>query len=98
MLTPLMSPDAVAEYLGKTTKTVHQLVREGKLDCIQITPKDRRFSEEQLKAYLDRCTVSRAKPVDKKPSEPLRSPRKGGVKSVEDFGTDLVKEMRSLCR
>ena len=35
----------VGSILGISTKTVHKLVREGKLSCVQVTARDRRFTE-----------------------------------------------------
>jgi excisionase family DNA binding protein len=78
MLPSLLTTQAVAEYLGVKTKTTHQLVREGKLSCIQLSPKDRKFTEDQLKAYLDSRTVAAPKLIDKKASKTLPLKLKGG--------------------
>jgi excisionase family DNA binding protein len=43
----------VAEILGISAKTVNKSAREGKLGCVQVTSKDRRFTEEQVRAYID---------------------------------------------
>jgi excisionase family DNA binding protein len=34
----------VAQMLGISSKTVHKLVREGKLPCVQVTALERRFT------------------------------------------------------
>ena len=49
----LLSPRDVAEILGIGVKTVHKLVRERKLGCVQVTSKERRFTEEQVRAYIE---------------------------------------------
>jgi excisionase family DNA binding protein len=76
-------------------KTVHKLVREGKLACVQITGRERRFTDEQVLEFIRSQT--RSVRVDKKPRPPVSSPaRKGGEKkSVGLSRTDLRKEMRS---
>lgn len=89
----------VAQLLGISVKTVHKLVREGKLACVQVTARERRFTPEQVQEYIrSRSTEVR---VDKTVPRPVQSPlKKGGIrrKSAGDIGTDLVKEIRSLCR
>lgn len=89
----------VAGILLVPEKTVNKLVREKKLACVQVTPRMRRFTPEQVQQYIDSHSSTIA--VDRKDSRPISSPpRKGGEprKSTGDSGTDLVKEMRSLCR
>ena len=57
----------------------------------------RRFTPEQVQQYIE--SQSTAIHVDKKEPRPVSSrPKKGGMKSAGDIGTDLVKEIRSLCR
>jgi excisionase family DNA binding protein len=46
----LLSPEDVAEILGISVKTVNKLAREGKLGCVQVTDRERRFTEEQVRA------------------------------------------------
>ena len=45
-LPKLLSPRDVAQLLGISVKTVHKLVRDGKLGCVQVTARDRRFCRE----------------------------------------------------
>jgi excisionase family DNA binding protein len=94
-LTPLMTADAVAKYLGVKVKTVHQLVREGRLSCVQLTARDRRFTREQVEEFVTRRTVTVPNPVDKSVSKPLPSTQKGGAKSLGFNRARLRKEMRS---
>ncbi len=44
----LLTAMAVAPILGISPKTVHKLVRERKLACVQVTSRDRRFTNEQI--------------------------------------------------
>ncbi len=96
---PLWPVSDVAEILGLSPRTVHKLVRDGKLACVQVTSRERRFTDTQIAEFIERQSMPAR--VDKKPEQPVSSaPKKGGVKrkSAGDFGTDLVKEIRSLCR
>ena len=92
----LLSPKDVAEILGISVKTVHKLVREGKLGCVQITSKERRFTEGQVSAYIE--TQSK-KPeevrIDTPRTQQVSSqPKKGGERSFGVSKADLRKEMR----
>jgi excisionase family DNA binding protein len=95
----LLEPRDVARIMKITLKAVHKLVRDGKLQCVQVTARERRFTPEQVQQYIEsRSTEVR---FDKKAAPTVSSPpKKGGEprKSTGDSGTDLVKEMRSLCR
>ena len=93
----LWTASDAALLLGISVKTVHKLVRERKLACVQVTSRERRFTHEQVEDYIR--SQSTTVFVDKQDSRLVRSPsKKGGSKSHGDFGTDLVKEIRSLCR
>ncbi len=91
---PLLNVKDVAITLGIAPKTVHKLVREGKLACVQVTSRDRRFTIEQVQAYIDDQTVEVR--IDRQNLNRVRSqPPRGGEKSIGVSGTDLRKEMRS---
>jgi excisionase family DNA binding protein len=93
-MAPLLRVTDAASILGISTKTVHKLVREGKLACVQVTRRDRRFTHEQVQEYI-RSQSTQVR-VDKKAAPTVSSrPRKGGAKSIGVSGTDLRKEMRS---
>jgi len=96
---PLLKAEEVAKFLSLSAKTVHKLARERKLACVQVTARDRRFTQEQIQEYIrSKSTEVR---VDKRGPRPVQSPpKKGGIerKLAGDIGTDLVKEIRSLCR
>lgn len=90
----LLSPAAVAELLQVSVKTVHKLVREGKLACVQITARELCFTHQQVEDYIRQQSTNVR--VDTKAQSPVRSPyKKGGTKSIGVSGTDLRKEMRS---
>ncbi len=103
LLKPLYDAEEVARILGIARKTVHKLVRLGKLGCIKVTEKDRRFTREQVQAYIDSVSVEPR--IDKKSAKPVGStPPKGGgencrAKSFEaQVEGSLVKELKTLCR
>jgi hypothetical protein len=93
----LLTAKGVGAILGISVKTVHKRVREGKLACVQVTARDRRFTHEQIQEYIrSQSTFVR---VDKRDPRPVSSqPKKGGTKSSGVSGTGLTKEIRSLCR
>ncbi len=91
----LYTDTEVANMLLVHKKMIHKFVREGKLACVQITPRIRRFTPEQVQHYID--SHSSPPSVDKKDPRPVSSPpRKGGEKSrfVGVSGKDLRKEMK----
>lgn len=94
-LPSLYTAEDVAATLGISVKTVHKLVREGKLECVQVTSRERRFTPEQVQEFIHSKTIS--KRVDRKAALPVSSrPRKGGENSSRVFDrADLLKEMRS---
>jgi excisionase family DNA binding protein len=99
----LLSPADVAGIMGISVKTVHKLVRDQKLACVQVTAKERRFTEEQVRAYIEsRTKIIR---VDRERGRSVSSsPKKGGergckAKSFEaQVKGSLVEELEALCR
>jgi excisionase family DNA binding protein len=99
----LMTAKDVAEILGIAAKTVNKLVREAKLGCVQVTAKERRFTEDQIREYIEsRTKIIR---VDIPHVRQVSSqPKKGGerdyrAKSFEAQVTgSLVEELKALCR
>jgi hypothetical protein len=88
----LMNAQDVALILKIAPKTVHKLVRKGILGCVQVTEKDRRFTLEQVQAYID--SQSTEVPIDRSKEKPVKSrPPKGGEKSLGVSKADLRKEM-----
>ncbi len=91
----LLSPAHVAGILGLAAKTVNKLVREGKLGCVQVTSKERRFTEEQVRSYIE--SRSSKVQIDRRITDRVKSTTpKGGEKSSRVFNrADLLKEIRS---
>lgn len=90
---PLWRAEDVGQILDVSPKTVHRLVREGKLSCVQVTGRERRFTEKHVLEFIER--QSRPVRVDKKEARPVSSPpKKGGEKSSGFSGVDLRKEMK----
>ncbi len=52
----LYSVGEVSELLKISERAVHSLVRQGKLGCIEITNRRRRFTEEHIREFLAAST------------------------------------------
>jgi excisionase family DNA binding protein len=93
----LLDAQEVALILGISVKTIHKLVREGSLPCVQVTARERRFSLEQIQQYIESQSTNIR--VDKKDPRPVSSrPKKGGAKSSGVLSRQaLLQEMRK-CR
>src|SRR5208283_2521984 len=91
----LLEPKEVASILKISLKIMHKLVREGKLSCVQVTARERRFTPEQVQQYIE--SQSTGIRVDKKPAPAVSSrPKKGGDTEKTDVSrASLRKEMRS---
>jgi hypothetical protein len=88
----LMDAQDVALILKIAPKTVHKLVRRGKLGCVQVTEKDRRFTREQVQAYIDSQSVEVR--IDRPRAKAVKlQPPKGGEKSLGVSRTSLQKEI-----
>src|SRR5271157_4233866 len=91
LIQKLLSAKDVAEILGISVKTVNKLVREAKLGCVHVTAKERRFTEEQIRVYIESCTTKIQ--IDRtKPDRVKSAPPKGGEKSIGVSKADLRKE------
>src|SRR5208283_5884659 len=89
----LLRAKDVAEILGISVKTVNKLVREAKLGCVQVTAKERRFTDDQIREYIE--SRSTKVQIDSITSDRVKSqPPKGGEKSIGVSKADLRKEMR----
>jgi len=95
LIQKLLSAREVAEILGISVKTVNKLVREAKLGCVQVTAKERRFTEDQIREYIE--SRSSKVQIDTRTSDRVKSAApKGGEKSSRVFNrADLLKEIRS---
>jgi len=87
----------VAQILAISAKTVHKLVRAGKLACVQVTSRDRRFTPKQIEDYVRSQTTEVR--VDRRTIPTVSSrPKKGGEKSSGVLSRQaLLQEMRK-CR
>jgi excisionase family DNA binding protein len=91
----LLSAKDVAEILGIASKTVQKLVREAKLGCVQVKAKERRFTEQQIREYIESRSITVR--IDKPKQDRVKSTApKGGEKSSRVFDrANLLKEIRS---
>lgn len=90
----LLTAVTVASILGISPKTVHKLVREKKLSCVQVTPRARRFTHEQIHEYIQSQSTSVR--VDKRDPGPVKSTlKKGDAKSSGVSRAELRKELSS---
>jgi len=68
-------------------------VRDGKLGCVQVTAKERRFTEEQIQEYIEssssKVQIDTRTPIRVKSAAP-----KGGEKSLGFSRRTLIEEMR----
>jgi excisionase family DNA binding protein len=94
----LLSTKDVAEILGISAKTVNKLVREGKLGCVQVTTKERRFTEQQVEGFIE--SRSSKVQIDSRTSDRVKSaaPKGGDRQShdgekAKDSWASLRKEM-----
>jgi excisionase family DNA binding protein len=97
MTPPLLTPQDVATFLGVKTKTIHQYVRDKRLTCIQISPRKRRFTPEQVEQFILSRTISEPKSVDTKISYPITYPQKGGDEK-KSFGEKAKAQIREEMR
>ena len=97
-IAPLLDAEDVARILKSSVKTVHKRVREGKLQCVQGSPKDRKFTREQVQAFIQ--AQSTEVRIDREKEKTVRSqPPKGGDQKhncgekTKDSWASLQKEM-----
>jgi excisionase family DNA binding protein len=87
----LATPRQAAAYLGVTERHVHRLVRQGRLQCIQISTRHRKFSIDQLKAFIEASkTPTPKKQIDKKLSDGLTCIQ--GSKEPKPFDRKAARE------
>lgn len=80
---PLLTICEVGKMLGLSAKRIHGLVREGRIECVQLTARERRFLPEQIEAFVRGRTIPQPKPIDKTASTRVTSdakslPKRGG--------------------
>jgi len=95
MTESLMTINDVSQKLGISARMVNKLVREHKLECYELTPKNRRFATDHVERFLQSRHRKVPKQVDRETYNPVpfRS-QKGGAKSTGVDREALRKEMR----
>jgi excisionase family DNA binding protein len=95
----LLDSKEVATILKIAVKTVNKLVRQGKLACVQVTTRDRRFTHEQIQEYIQSQSTNPR--VDRRAAPAVTSrPKKGGDRAKSSGVLSrqaLLQEMRK-CR
>ncbi len=92
------TPDHVAARFFMESRTILELVRDGRLNCIRISRKIIRFTEAQIEEFERRYSSVTPNKIDRRVSKQLPSPSKNKEeveKSTGDSARALVKEMRS---
>ena len=69
---PLLTVHEASAFLQITPRTIHRLVREGLLGCVQITSRERCFTARQLDAYIEAQTIPAKIAIDRKPGTRYR--------------------------
>jgi len=99
MESSLLTVEDIAQRLKVKPKCVHAYVREGKLGCVQISPRERRFTEAQFQAFIESRTITPPKKVDVAATRPIGSApssKKGGAISEGiSVRARLREELRS---
>lgn len=94
----LMTTEEVAEFFSVEPRKIHKWVREKKLGCIQLSPKERRFTMNHVDDFIASRSSRPVVAIDKSDSPRLPSTTKkcaGGAKSTGESAAELRKEMRS---
>ena len=100
MFDRFLTVEDLSERLGLSHKTIHQLVRDRKLSCVQVTSRKRFFLPEQLQEFIESRTIATPKSaVDSKTPKRLPSPAKsmkgGKAQPGESFRAQIRKEIAS---
>lgn len=104
----LLTPQEVSEKLKISVAKVHQLCRQGKLTCVQVNKRVRRFTAKHLEEFIQAQTVgpchNKRVSVARRTRDVVPSPVDKRGETDASPGTDdvdpqsLRKEIRSLCR
>jgi excisionase family DNA binding protein len=100
----LLTPEQAAQFLQCSEKRVHALCRQRKLAFVRLDGRGtRRFTAEQLRAFIAAQSVQATATVDSRDSTSVSCPKEGGGRrtkkssGVEGKGP-LTQEIRSLCQ
>ena len=97
----LITAEQAAAHLHFSIRRIHGLVREGKLNCVQVSARQRLFTPAQIQQFIDESKPVPAprKLIDKSTAEKISSRPRGitGKKSTGDSSArgELRKEVRS---
>ncbi len=88
----------VATFLGLSPKTIDELVRAGKLACVQLDSKNRRFKKEHIEKFLDGRTIVKPKPVDVRGQSKVKRPERTRGGKTEGRGETDEAQLREEMR
>jgi excisionase family DNA binding protein len=98
----LLTTEQVALRLHVDPRTVHRWVREKRISCVQVSSKQRAFTEEQIQEFVRCRTVQKPNPVvsvdrNRGPVLPSASKRGGQGRKSQDASlrAELRREIRS---
>ena len=89
----LLTVSEAAAWLNLRTKRVNELARAGKLPCVRLTPRERRFTVEQLREFVASRTLVPPKTIDVPQRTLLPSPKRE-LKSLGGTRAQIREEMR----
>lgn len=99
MLMILLTPDQVSVILGLSVKRLHELVRQRKIGCVQVSARDRMFSEEQIEQFIQSRMIEPPKPIDTASPKNISfrpKPLRKGVDGSQGVSrAELLAEVRS---
>ena len=91
----LIIPEIAAQRLGVGIRTIHKWARKREIEYVQLSPRKRMFTSEQLKRFIETRTRAMPKILDRPKIKRLPCPstiQKGGAKQ-ESFGV-FAKKLR----
>ena len=97
----LILPNQVAQILGVSVKTVHKLVREGALNCVEVRPRIRRFSSQHVEEFISshslKTPIAKAadtKAIPRKIETSKTNPEKPSDRASPHTLKDIRKEFK----
>lgn len=88
-----MNVNEVAEALGVRPAMIHKLVRENRISCIEVTPRNRRFVRADITEYLASRRRTLPKKVDSAPRPQVISTPK--THTAEETRAQIKEDLRS---
>lgn len=90
----LLTVADASEFLQTSRRTVNKLCREGKLQYIQLSPRERRFTAQQLQSFVANRTLVQPKTVDAPAPSLLPCPRNALKSQRGEKRAQIREEMR----